>query len=137
MPSSPRPLGELVAMGVIAGLVAFGLALATRPRGAARVAPRASTALGTRLATTELHPGAARITVRSRDGALARDVDLALVVDGVARPLSFGRDDLRRAGDALRANLPLPLGDATVDATLDLRADGAHDALVLTVSVPP
>ncbi len=56
-------------MGVIAGLVAFGLAYMARPRGARRVIQRPPNVLETRNATFELHPGAAHITVRSRDQA--------------------------------------------------------------------
>jgi hypothetical protein len=132
-------VGELVAMGVIAGLAAFGLSYATRPHGTTRNHTRATTTLETRAAIFELHPAAGRITVRSRDGALRRDVDLAIVVDATARPLTLARDDLRPNPDALRAVVPLPLGpdDAMVDATLELRADGPRDALSIALIAPP
>ncbi len=42
-------------MGVIAGLVAFGLAYMARPRGARRVIQRPLNVLETRNATFELH----------------------------------------------------------------------------------
>jgi hypothetical protein len=134
MARQPQSVGELVAMGVIAGLVAFGLAYAARPRTAFRAPARAGTVLETRTASFELHPGAARVTVRSRDGAVSRDVDLALVVDGAARPLALARDDLRWVAGTLRAAVPVPLGDATVDATLELRADPTTDALFIALS---
>src|SRR5258708_7462727 len=129
-----RPVGELAAMGIIAGLVAFGLAYAARPRAALRAPTRAGTVLETRTASFELHPGAARLTARSRDGTVSRDIDLEVVVDGAPRPLSLARDDLRSVAGALRANVPLAIGDANVDASLEFRADAAADALTIVVS---
>src|ERR1700730_18963879 len=108
MPRERRSLGELVAMGVIAGLTAFGLAYAARPRVGVRASTHAGTVLQTRMDTFELHPGAARVTVRSRDGAVSREIDLALVVDGAARPLVLARDDLRSVAGVLRATVPVP-----------------------------
>ena len=81
-------------MGIIAGLVAFGLAFATRTHGTARAPVRSPTGLETRIASFELHPAAARLSVRSRDGALSRELDLALVVDGTTRPLVLDRDEI-------------------------------------------
>jgi hypothetical protein len=124
-------------MGAIAGLVAFGLAYAARPQGLVRTQTRAGIMLETRTASFELHPGAARLTVRSRDGTVSRDVELALVVDGTARPLALSRDDLRIFAGAIRASVPVPIGDATVDATLELRADVSADVLSIALSAPP
>jgi hypothetical protein len=137
MSSGRRPLGELVAIGLIAGLMAFGLAYATRPRGAVRAPVHAGTVLETRGATFELHLGAARLTVRSRDGALATDVDLAVVVDGTAHPLAVARADLRASPGVLRASVPVPLGDETIDAALALRADAARDAVSIDLTAAP
>ena len=137
MSSGRKPLGELVAMGIIAGLVAFGLAFATRPRGTARVAARPLNVFDTRAAIFELHPAAAKLGVRSRDGALSRDIDLALVIDGVVRPLVLDRDDLHATADGLRASVPIALADSTLDATLDVRLDAAHDAVALDLTAPP
>src|SRR5579883_1149819 len=102
MSSAERPLGELVAMGVIAGLVALGLAFATRPRGTARPPLRSPDLLEARASAFELHPASARLTARSRDGALSSDLDLAIVVDGAARPLVLDRDELHVVPDGLR-----------------------------------
>jgi hypothetical protein len=137
MPRERRSIGELVAMGIIAGLVAFGIAYAARPRGVMRAPTRASTVLDTHTASFELHPGAARVTIRSRDGTVSRDVDLALVVDGTARPLALARDDVRPVAGGLRATVPLPLGDATVEAMLDLHVDSGSEALSLDLSTRP
>jgi hypothetical protein len=137
MPSGSRPLGERIAMGIIAGLVAFGLAFATRTRGTARVPVRAPNSLESRGATFELHPAAARLTVRSRDGALDRELDLALVVDGDTRPLALDRDELRATADGLRASVPIAVADATLEATLEIHVDAARDALLLDLTADP
>jgi hypothetical protein len=132
-----RPLGELIAMGVIAGLIAFGLAFATRPRATTRAPVRSASGLETGVASFELHPAAARLSVRSRDGALNRELDLALVVDGVTRPLVLDRDEVRTTPDGVRATLPIAVGDTTIDATLQLRADPPHDALLVDLTADP
>ncbi len=132
-----RPLGDLIAIGVIAGLVAFSLAYASRPRGIVHAPTRAGTTLDTRTASFELHPGSARLTVRSQDGAVSRDLDLSLVVDDVMRPLTLSRDDLRTVAGALRATVSVPVGDARVDAILELRADAAIDALTIALTGRP
>jgi hypothetical protein len=139
-PGSKR-VGELVAMGVIAGLGAWMLAYANRPHVARHASARAANLLDARDALFELHPGAARLTVMSRDRSLSRDLDLALVVDGVSRPLVLGRDDLHASGDAVRATFAVTFGEpgaggGTVDATLELRADVARDALGVDLTIP-
>jgi hypothetical protein len=140
-PSEPRratrPLGDLIAIGVIAGLVAFSLAYASRPRGVVRAPTRAGTTLDTRTTSFELHGGSARLTVRSQDGAVSRDLDLALVVDGVTRQLTLARDDLRTVGGALRATVTVPIGDSSVDAILELRPDPVADALAISLTGRP
>src|SRR5262249_32738887 len=76
--------------------------------------------------------------VRSRDGSLYRDVELMIVADGVAHPLVLARDDLRPAPGALRAVVPIPVGgEATVDATLEFKADPSHDALSVSLVESP
>jgi hypothetical protein len=132
-----RPFTELLAMGVIAGLVAFGLAYSTRPGGAARTPAPPRPPLSTLGAIFELHPAASQLTVTSRDGAVSRDIDLALVVDGVARPLVLARGDLDAGSDSLRVTVQVPIGDETTDADLELRVDSAHDALSLVMTAPP
>jgi hypothetical protein len=121
-------------MGVIAGLVAYGLAFATRPRGANKPQARVPTVLETPGATFELHPGAGRVTMRSRDGSTSRDVDLALVVDGALYPLALAREDLRSGPATLRASVTLPIGETAVDAQIELHADGPRDALAIDVT---
>src|ERR1700690_4308215 len=109
MPRERRSLGELLAMGIMAGLIAFGLAYAARPRRLVRAPTHAATMVESRTASFELHAGAARLTVRSRDGTVSREVDLSIVVDGVARPLVLARTDLRSLANGLRAAVPIAL----------------------------
>lgn len=140
--SGGKPLGELLAMGLIAGLVALGLGLANRPHAIRRPPTRAANLLDARDALFELHPGAGRLEVQSRDRALSRDLDLALVVDGVSRPLVLGRDELRYSGDVMRATFAVTFGEpgngaSTVDVTLELHPDVARDALDIDLLAPP
>ncbi len=124
-------------MGVIAGLVAFGLAYATRPGAVTRTRAPPRPPLSTPGAVFELHPAASQLTVRSRDGLVSRDIDLTLVVDGTARPLALARGDLHAEADAVRATVSVPIGDTTVDAELELRVDPPRDALTVVMTAPP
>jgi hypothetical protein len=133
-----RSIGERLAMGIIAALVALGLAYATSPRGAKAPRLRTPTVFDTGAARFELHLGSAQITARSRDGAVSRDIDLALLVDGVEHPLALAREDLHPGPVSLRATVPVALDDSTtVDADLEFRADAVHDALAITLDAPP
>ena len=93
-----RPFAELLAMGVIAGLVAFGLAVRDAPGAVTDARPRAAAPVDARAPSSSFIPPRRSSTVRSRDGARDRDLDLALVVDGVSRPLALARGDLRADG---------------------------------------
>jgi hypothetical protein len=132
-----RSVGERLAMGVIAGLVAFGIAYLARPRGGGVQRGRQATLLESRGATFELHPGAAQVTVRSRDGAVSRDIDLMTVVDGAPQPFTFAREDLHAGADSVRTTIPLAIGDGVVEGTLELRVDRARDALAIDLVLPP
>src|ERR1019366_4727851 len=134
-----RPFTELLAMGVIAGLVAFGLAYATRPDATTKPADSARPPLSTRHAVFDLRPAASQLTVASRDGAVSRDIDLALVVDGTPRPLALPRLPHASAhpeSDSLHATTAIAIGDTTIAADLELRVDPAHDALSILVTAP-
>jgi hypothetical protein len=132
-----RPFTELLAMGVIAGLLAFGIAYSTRPGSVTRTPAAARPPLSTPGAVFELHPGASQLTLASRDGTVSRDIDLALTVDGVTRPLALARGEVDAGPDSLRATVLLPIGDAAVEAQLELRVDTARDALVVVLTTPP
>jgi hypothetical protein len=132
-----KSLGDVLAIGLIAGLVACGLGYAARPHGITRAPTRAGTLLETRGASFELHAGSARVTVRSRDGTVARDVDLSLTVDGAPYPLTLARDDLRTVAGSLRTAVIIPAGDESIDATLELHADAASDLLSIALTARP
>ncbi|HXX66867.1 MAG TPA: hypothetical protein VEK07_06785, partial [Polyangiaceae bacterium] len=131
-----RSIGERLAMGVIAGLVAFGLAYAIGPHRPGTPRARAVPVLETANATFELRPGASQLTLRSHDASVSRDIDLAVLVDGVRRPLVLSREDLHSGTDSLAATIALSFGDATVDAKLALRSDRGRDAVALELRVP-
>lgn len=131
-----RSLAERIAMGAIAGLVAFGLGYLVRPRSATTPRARSTSILDSRVATFELHAGAARVTARSRDGALHRDVDLLLVIDGSAAPFVVARDDVHASTDSLRATVPVVVDDAPVDLAVELRVDRGRDSLSIDLLVP-
>jgi hypothetical protein len=132
-----RPFTELLAMGVIAALVAFWLAYSTRPGDVTRTTAPARPPLSTHGAVFELHPAASQLTVKSRDGAVNRDIDLTVVVDGVSHPLALAREDVRTESNGVRASVPIPIGEANIDAELALTVDSAHDAITLSLTAPP
>jgi hypothetical protein len=124
-------------MGAIAGLAAFGLAVATRPGATTKTVARARPPLSTHHAVFDLKPATSQISVTSRDGTVTRDIDLALVVDGTVRPLALSRGGIHPEPDLLRATTEIPIGDSTVPAVLELHTDAANDALTLQVTAPP
>jgi hypothetical protein len=132
-----RSVGELVAMGVIAGLLAYGLAFAARPRGAPRPPTRISTVLSTRSAVFELHPGPGRLSIHPRQAGASRDVDLAIVVDGVSQDVHCGRDAVRPGPGSLRATVPIVVDDVPASVELVLRVDEAHDAVNVELTDVP
>src|ERR1700733_12443865 len=105
MAGGHRPLRELLAMGLIAGLVAFGLAYSARPGGLTRTPARARPPLATRGAIFDLRAGASQLTMRSRDGTVNREIDLAILVDGEAYPIALARGNLRTEPNALRGTV--------------------------------
>jgi hypothetical protein len=143
MTGKRRSIYELLAMGVIAGVLAFALAYATRPGITTRATARGRPPLSTRHAVFELRAETSQLVAKSLDGALGREIDLSFVVDGVPRPFSLARKDLHPASgpgaarDTLVATVPVPIGDASVDATLELVVDAARDALRIVVTAPP
>jgi hypothetical protein len=127
-----RAIVELVVLGSVAGLIAFGLAYATgiygaRPRSQETIDPTKLEAGGS---TFSLHEGASELTVKSADGKLSRDVQLSIVVDGAARPVSISREQMRATSAAgFTASFPLAIGADTVEGALDVQVDPPNDAL--------
>ena len=101
-------------------------------------APRAAAPVDARTPSSSSTPAASRLTVRSRDGAVSRDVDLALVVDGASAPARAGPRRPRRRPTASTRRCPSPIGDTTVDAELELRVDlERDDAVGVELTAPP
>jgi hypothetical protein len=136
MVDSRRSLPRLIAIGLLAGVAAYALTSAIHP--SSRHPPAESSAsLETRAGSFELHPDAPQLTVRSKDGAVARDVALALMVDGAPHPLVLSQTTKRAEPDTLTATAEVVLGDIAVEIPIELRVDGARDALSVTASAPP
>ncbi len=124
-------------MGVVAGLLAYGLAYATRPRSAPRPLARVSTVLWTKGASFELHPGPGTLSVTPRGAGSGRDVELSVMVDGVAQAVHFSRDAIHPSPDALRATVPIVVDDAPATVDLLMRADAPHDAVAIELGDAP
>jgi hypothetical protein len=137
MAGGHRPLRELLAMGLIAGLVAFGLSYSGGPGGLTKAPIRVRPPLATRGAIFDLRAGASQLTIHSRDGSVSREIDLAILVDGEAHPIALTRGNLRTEPDALRGTVPVPIGDATMDAQLELHVDPARDTLMIQLMGSP
>jgi hypothetical protein len=136
--SRSKPIGELVAVGAVAGLVGLGLSVASLPRVSQRAPRRATDPFDARDVRFELHTGPARVSVLSHDRSLDRDVALQLVVDGVPCPILLERRDLKLSGDMLWANMVVTLedpqtGGRTMDATLGVRVDVPRNVLEVSV----
>ena len=127
MPIQRRAIGELIAMGLIAALVAFGLAYATgRATSTSTSKSVDPTRLEAKSATFHFHQGAGRFTVSARDGAFARDVELSLVVDGSPRPISIAREEIRRtSGEGFHAVFPVAVGEQIAERSAQI---GREDA---------
>ncbi|MGH7269836.1 MAG: hypothetical protein ACREJ3_05340, partial [Polyangiaceae bacterium] len=125
---------ELLAMGVIAGVVAFEVSSMIRSRD-----PRSRNLpeLRTERAVFEVHPGPAQVTAESSDGDVRRDVDLSIVVDGKVSPLVLGPSALGPGSRCLHAAVPLSVDDATLNATITMCAETVRDALRVELSAPP
>ena len=108
-----------------------------RARGAPRPPTRVSTVLTTRGVLFELHPGPGRLSIRPRQAGSSRDVDLSIVVDGVAQEVHIGRDAVRPQPDALRATIPIVVDEAPSSVELALRVDDARDVLEVEISGVP
>src|SRR6185437_12867300 len=77
-----------------------------------------------------LRPTSSQITLKSTDGTVSRDVDLAVVVDGTPRPFTLSRGDLHPGSNTLTA----PPGADVGGHEFALRAELASDQQ--TVFVP-
>ena len=124
-------------MGIIAGLVAFGLAFATRPHGTARAPVRSATGLETRVAAlrarTRRRPASACGAATGRSPA-----SLTWPSSSTASraPSCSTATSSRVTPEGLRATVPVQLGDTTLD-TIAASADVPHDALLVDLTAAP
>jgi hypothetical protein len=113
-------------------------------RGCSSSRPRAPVrlSLGTTLVARDvsftIHTGPeSRVTLRSLNGAVERDLSIWLVVDGVARVLELARSEMRFEADAVIGGAVVSLGDSNVEGSIVFRVEREADALVAVVSLPP
>ncbi|MGA2447821.1 MAG: CehA/McbA family metallohydrolase [Polyangiaceae bacterium] len=126
-------MGEVLALGVVAGLIAFVFAHGIAPHSAGRAASRPMTEFVTSTAVYDLRFASGQLSARSRDGLVVRDVDLAIVVDGTVTPLSFARDDMKRSDGELRASVRVVQGGSELATTLAMRVDASNAAISLAL----
>ncbi|HEY2513975.1 MAG TPA: CehA/McbA family metallohydrolase, partial [Polyangiaceae bacterium] len=138
---SGRSLGQVIAAGLFAAGLTFGIAHASS-RGAKRVDLRNARATGAavRLAAPTgmyvFHPGSGHIVATTSDRAVSRELALDLVVDGEPRPLTLERSaDLATERNAFGATFGITIGDEVFDALIDLRVDPPTGALMVDLAV--
>lgn len=137
-----RPL-DLVMAGALAGGIAFMVA-ASAPERRAQLPELglkragAGTLLGGRASSFTLHGARGTITLRSGDEPAGRDIVVAIVVNGTARPLSIGRQDLHASEKgSFAAAIPLTLGGEEAGALFELHVEPESDALVAELHLVP
>jgi hypothetical protein len=130
---------RILSVAAVAAALTFMVA-----RGCSSSRPRASVrlSLGTTLVARDvsftIHTGPeSRVTLRSLDGAVERDLAMWVVVDGVARSLELARSQMRFEADAVIGSSTLEFGDSTVEASIAFRVGREDDALIAVVSLPP
>ncbi|MEO8798899.1 MAG: CehA/McbA family metallohydrolase [Polyangiaceae bacterium] len=139
MSTPDLPRSGPVSIGVFSALFAFGIAFAAthHPHAGRSAVVRAS---GTgRLVGTKtsyaIQPEQGRVTMQTIDGKVDVSFDVAVLVDGEARPVSL--DHLEPAGKkALAGTLPIELPDGTLQARLAFVVEGEGLALELTSADP-
>jgi hypothetical protein len=126
---------RLMAIAALGGALAF-LAV----RGCASPRPelpaRATTpALAARNVTFTLHAGPEpRISLRTVDGQLERDLALSIEIDGVAHTLDVDRSQLRFETDSVSGPTRVDMGDSDLIVSLTLRVERDADALFVSAS---
>jgi hypothetical protein len=137
-----RPL-HLVYAGLFVGGIAFTVA-ASAPQRRARLPELglkragAGTLLGGRASSFTLHGARGTVTLRSGDEPVGRDIALFVVVNGNARPLSIGRQDLHASEKgSFGAAITVPVGGEEAGALFDLHVDSDSDALVADLHMVP
>ncbi len=134
---------HLLYAGLFVGGIAFTVA-ASAPQRRARLPELglkragAGTLLGGRASSFTLHGARGTVTLRSRDESVGRDITLFVVVNGTARPLSIGRQDLHASEKgSFGAAIPVSLGGEEAGALFDLHVDPDSDALIADLHMVP
>jgi len=128
------PLAIALAAGVCAFAIVRGCTRGVRAEARGRRATAPTVLLGRRTSFT-LYPESSRVAVRTLDGATSIDLDIALVVDGVARPIQLGRDEVTVENGERGILFHVDFDDARAAAIMELALDVPSDALVAQLSV--
>jgi hypothetical protein len=137
-----RPIVSLLATGLLAAALTWSIARASVRQARRPYDPRAARRSTVRLLAPDaeyvFHPSTGRVVARTKDGAVARTIDLVLVVDGDARPLALERGaDRSTERNAFGASFGVAIGDETFDTLLALHVDAGTGALAVDLAVQP
>ncbi len=139
---SARQVAEVLATGVVAAAVTAGVVVSSlrhvRPIDASALrASGAAVRLAASGASFVFNPASGHVVAKTKDGAVTRELDVQLVVDGEARPLALERSaDRATERNAFGASFGIAIGDETFDALVALHVDKTG-ALAVDLAVEP
>jgi hypothetical protein len=132
VPSARSP----IAIAVVAAVIALvGVRECGRSVGLDAVGRRSTgVALAGSSTVFAFHPGTGNLTLKSTNGTLSRELEMALIVDGDARPIELEREDLLFERDEISMPLHLEFDGARATGTATFHLVRPSEALVATVS---
>jgi len=123
---------QMIALG---GAVSFLVVRGCASRRAELPARAPALALAARNVTFTLHPGPeSRITLRTLDGQLERDLALSVLVDGMPHALDVDKTQLRFEATTVTGPARIDMGDSDLEVMLTLHVVRDADALVASAS---
>jgi hypothetical protein len=126
---------RLVAIAALGGAVSFLVVRGCASRRAELPARAPALALAARNVTFTLHPGPeSRITLRTLDGQLERDLALSVLVDGMPHALDVDKTQLRFEATTVTGPARIDMGDSDLEVMLTLHVVRDADALVASAS---
>jgi hypothetical protein len=137
-----RQIAEVLAIGSVAAGITLGISLSSfrhvKPIDARALrASGAAVRLAAPNASYVFNPATGHIVATTEDGAVARDIEVEVVVDGEARPLALERSaDRATERNAFGASFEIAIGEETFDALVSFRVDAAG-ALTIDLAVEP
>jgi hypothetical protein len=126
---------RLVAIAALGGAVSFLAVRGCASRRAELPARAPAMALAARHVTFTLHPGPeSRITLRTLDGQLERDLPLSVLVDGMPHALDVDKTRIRYEATSVTGPAHIDMGDVNLEILLTLHVVRDADALVASAS---